>query len=70
MTIIYLFCEDDHISASIGGRVDAKLHDEAEVDYYFARNSNAEFFCSSSLDFPDEFTENQSIRDLCDYIRK
>lgn len=68
--MIFLTCESDCIKAKIGARVDAELRTEEEVDYYFRRYPNVPIYCSSSLDFPEEYTDLDTIKSLCDYIRK
>lgn len=68
--IIYLSCESDHIRADVDGRVDAELRTQEQFDYYVKRYPNVSFYCSSTIDFPHEYTESKEIIALCDYIRR
>jgi hypothetical protein len=71
--IIYFSCMADHVQATIDGRsnrVDAELRSEEQLEYYCKRYPNASFYCSSTIDFPHEYTDDQNIIALCEYIRK
>lgn len=68
--IIYFSCMADHVQAMLNERVDAELRTVEQLEYYCKRYPNASFYCSSTIDFPHEYTENKDIIALCEYIRK
>jgi hypothetical protein len=75
MKRIYLTVKDDGLEVIYGepnGRVEDRAlitHAKELHEFFLAHPDTDLVLCSSSLDFPEEYTSNKEIIELCDDIR-
>jgi len=65
-TLLFTYNEKDYVITSIDDWEAAVADIKSHPNY---TEGSTSFMCSSSIDFPDEYTNNQELIDLCFAIR-
>jgi hypothetical protein len=67
--MIYLSCENDHVSVRLLDRSLVKITKMDELIDILVDSGETEVLCSSSMDFPKVYTSDPKIIALCNEIR-
>ncbi len=75
MKRIYLSCKKDGVECSYGEQGSQTYEDQkivktrSELAKFFKNKHTDIVLCSSSMDFPSEYTKNTHVINLCNWIR-
>lgn len=62
--LLFTYNEKDYVITGLDDWVAAVTDIQAQPDY-----EPASFMCSSSIDFPEEYTDNEELLAICDAVR-